>query len=567
MKRRRFFLTALTAGLSSRLTKVRGETARKSRSSSGSPIPRIMFTHDSRHPAVYMYEPPMEREEFEAAVDELAGTPVDVLMFGLADGRTFFHDTKVGEIWGDPVRKWPHLIFRRARQNVKMMLARGQDPLRIVCERARAKGMLLYPTLLVNQWMFGTTPEEDVRASNFRWKNRHLEIGAAGDLEEFPGKTHLDFKHEAVRRERLAVIREVLNNYPVDGFELQLNYAGPYFFHPDQVAAGRDIMSSWVAQVHEAVKASGEDRHLVITVPVDLDRAYSRGLHVLRWIRDGSVDVLVGASHNSMDHVADFRPLVKAARGSSCRVYAALNGQVYSDRLQNADTTLARAGACNYWAQGVDGLYLDQWFARWPYQASFYEQLREMPHPDVMAAKDKFYYVPTRAGTRLRSHEPELPLPRKLETERPVAVDLEIADDLPRWDRVGRVHEVLLRLRITGTTELDRLGFRLNGQVLPRERMRKINQIYTMRAPRRQRVVGYWFVFRPDRERWPRQGRNRIEVTLLERDPEVTPPIELRDVELEIRYLRGKNAGRGRDPDDLGKNETTVRLGPGSHLV
>ena len=99
-----------------------------------------------------------------------------------------------------------------------------------------------------------------------------------------------------------------------------------------------------------------------------------------RWIRDGSVDVLVGASHNSMDHVADFRPLVEAAAKSPCRVYAGLNGQVYSDRLQNADITAARGGACNYWAQGVDGLYLDQWYARWPYQASFYEQLREMPH-------------------------------------------------------------------------------------------------------------------------------------------------------------------------------------------
>ena len=240
-----------------------------------------------------------------------------------------------------------------------MMLDRGQDPLRIVCERARAKGMLLYPTLLVNQWLFGDSPQDDVRASNFRWKNRHLEIGAAGDLEEFPGKTHLDFKHEAVREERLAVIREVLNNYPVDGFELHLNYAGPFFFHPDQVAAGREIMSSWVAQVHQAVKASGAERELVITVPVDLERAWSRGLDVRQWIRDGSVDVLVGASHNSMDHVADFRPLVQAARGSSCRVYAGLNGQVYSDRLQNADITVARAGACNYWAQGVDGLYLD----------------------------------------------------------------------------------------------------------------------------------------------------------------------------------------------------------------
>ena len=214
MRRRSFFLTALTAGLSSRLTAARAATSRGSRESPDSSTPRIMFTHDSRHPAVYMYEPPMEREEFEAAVDELAGTPVDALMFGLADGRTFFHDTKVGEIWGDPVRKWPHLIFRRARQNVKMMLDRGQDPLRIVCERARAKGMRLYPTLLVNQWLFGDSPEDDVRASDFRWKNRHLEIGAAGDLEEFPGRTHLDFKHEAVREERLAVIREVLNNYP-----------------------------------------------------------------------------------------------------------------------------------------------------------------------------------------------------------------------------------------------------------------------------------------------------------------------------------------------------------------
>lgn len=567
MRRRSFFLTALTAGLSSRLTAARGATSRGSRKSPDSSIPRIMFTHDSRHPAVYMYEPPMEREEFEAAVDELAGTPVDALMFGLADGRTFFHDTKVGEIWGDPVRKWPHLIFRRARQNVKMMLARGQDPLRIVCERARVKGMRLYPTLLVNQWLFGDSPEDDVRASDFRWKNRHLEIGAAGDLEEFPGRTHLDFKHEAVREERLAVIREVLNNYPVDGFELQLNYAGPYYFRPDQVAAGRGIMSSWVAQVHEAVKSSGEGRELVITVPVDLDRAYRRGLDVRRWIRQGSVDVLVGASHNSMDHVADFRPLVQAASGSPCRVYAGLNGQVYSDRLQNADITLMRAGACNYWAQGVDGLYLDQWFAEWPYQASFYEKLREAPHPDVMAAKDKFYYVPTRAGTRLRPHEPALPLPRKLEVGKPVEVELEIADDLPRWDRVGRVHELLLRLRISGTTELDRLRFTLNGRLLPRERMRKINQIYTMRSPRNQRVAGYWFVFRPDRKRWPRQGRNRIEVTLLERDPDVTPPVQLRDVELEVRYLRGKNAGRGRDPDDLGRNETTVRLGPGSHLV
>jgi hypothetical protein len=28
-----------------------------------------------------MYEPPMQKEEYESAVDELAGTPIDALMF------------------------------------------------------------------------------------------------------------------------------------------------------------------------------------------------------------------------------------------------------------------------------------------------------------------------------------------------------------------------------------------------------------------------------------------------------------------------------------------------------
>ena len=47
-----------------------------------------------------------------------------------------------------------------------------------MCDRAHAKGMLLYPTLLVQQ---GRGPwAEDVRCSNFRFDNPQLEIGAGG---------------------------------------------------------------------------------------------------------------------------------------------------------------------------------------------------------------------------------------------------------------------------------------------------------------------------------------------------------------------------------------------------
>ena len=69
---------------------------------------------------------------------------------------------------------------------------------------------------------------------------------------------------------------------------------------------------------------------------------------------------------------------------------------------------------------------------------------------------------------------------------------------------------------------------------------------------------GYCHVFRLDREHWPVKGSNSLEVTLLERDPDVTPQIGLRDVELDIRYLMGKNYHRGFVDADLGPYEHAV---------
>ena len=152
--------------------------------------PRMMFFHDGRHPHIYLYEPPMQREEYAAAVDELSGTTIDAVMFCLGEGRTFLHDTKVGELWGHNVDKWPHIIWRRTHQNAKALIEAGNDPLRIVCARAHEKGMLLYPTLLlqVGSDERGSERATWVRCSDFRFDSKHLEIGARGDVDQsFPG--------------------------------------------------------------------------------------------------------------------------------------------------------------------------------------------------------------------------------------------------------------------------------------------------------------------------------------------------------------------------------------------
>ena len=82
-----------------------------------------------------------------------------------------------------------------------------------------------------------------------------------------------------------------------------------------------------------------------------------------------------------------------------------------------------------------------------------------------------------------------------------------------------------------------------------------------MSSPR-YRVFGYWFVFRLDSEHWPQKGNNTLEITLLKRDPDVatdvTTQIRVRDVELETKYLMGKNFHRGYVDPDLGPYEHVV---------
>ena len=343
------------------------------------PHPRMMFYHDGRHPLIYMYEPPMLKDEYEAAIDELCGTPVDAIMFCMGDGRTVLHDTKVGELWGDPVDKWNHIIFHRAHRNAKALIEAGHDPLRIICDRAKVKGIRVYPTFLVQQ--VSGERGKDNRGSNFRFDNKHLEIGAAPDVDpDSPGAAFLDFKHPQVRDERFALIEETINTYDVAGFELQLNY-GLAYFHPKEIDAGRKIMTDWIRRVHHAVKSSGAGRELAIRIPASIDGCLSIGLDPADWIKQAIVDVIIGQSMTNselVDPQTDFRPLVAAAKGTNTRIHACIHSHLDSDRLHEAPIQMIRAIACNYWSQGVDGLYLAHWFNNWPYQASFYEKLRDL---------------------------------------------------------------------------------------------------------------------------------------------------------------------------------------------
>ncbi|NKB65425.1 MAG: hypothetical protein GKR89_00045 [Candidatus Latescibacteria bacterium] len=519
--------------------------------------PRILFDHDARHPLIYMYEPPIQRAELEAGVDELAGTPVEALMLMLGDVRSLLYASKAGESWGQHVERWPHIIWRRAQQNFAQLIEAGHDPLQVLCDRAHAKGMKLYAQLLVQQGprerMLKSWEQEGADAEAWRLDLQPWEIGAKGGVEaDWPGYRCPDFMRDEVRAGTLAVVEEVLRDYPVDGFELQMAYT-PYLFHPDEVEEGRAVMNEWIGQVHRAVRQR-PDRELVVTVPAALGGCRAVGLDPLGWIEGGLVDALVAEPAAPLDPETDFGPLIEAARGRDCRILAALHSRVDSDRIGEATTAMMRAAACNYWRQGIDGMYLAHWFGCWPYGAEFYEKLREVPDADIMAPKDKIYRVPSAKNAPagpLWPPQKAPPLPLELPLGQAVTVPLTISDDLAYWGQRGRVHEVLLRLRLQGATEQDLYAVHLNGQPLPDGNLRRINRLYTMAGPR-YRADGYWFIYRLEGDHWPVSGRNTLQMLLQQRDGEAVPGVLLGDVELEIRYLLGRHFHRGFVDADLG---------------
>ena len=407
---------------------------------------------------------------------------------------------------------------------------------------------MLYPTLQVNATV----------------RDRRLTIGNRGDLKsDHPAFGLGDFAQQEWRDFRFAIVEEVLSGYNIAGFELNLNhYAGRHYFHPDELDVGRTLMTEWIARISEAVRRSGADRELAMRVPTSVDACLSLGFDVEEWARQGLVDLFNAESFaisSHLDVAANFGSMLRATEGSDSRVHGVIRNEINSDRVGTATIEMIRATACNYWDQGVAGLSLVHWCGNWPYGANFYEQLRELPFPEVMAAKDKIYALPT-ATKRAPDPGTAAQLPAGLEPNAAARVLLPVSDDLARWGDAGRVHEVILRLRITRVSERDRFRFRLNGRELPADAMRKIDHVYQMSGPRYRSHSTYWFIFKLARDHWPLQGGNEIEVTLLHRDPEITPELALRDVELEIRYLRGKSYHRGvhyTDPD----------LGPYEHAT
>jgi hypothetical protein len=503
--------------------------------------PRLIHYNDCRHYSFYRYDPPMSAQQIRQPVDEILGTDVDLLSYGLASGQTFLHDTRVGLRWGEQMPSHNHgVMWWRAYESARQAIAAGNDPLRVVVDRAHDKGKRIMCSLRMNDassdqdgnyYMFGRLKREQPEVM----------IGAAAAGDHPYAATCANFELQQVQAERLAVIEEVCDRYGADGLEMD-----PYvnvFFAP---ARGRElapVMTAFVGKVRALLDRIGAQRgeKLILAARVHPVEAANLdvGLDVRQWLADGLVDLIIPVMPGTLldaDMPIDW--LVEAAQAHNAWVYPALSGVPYDDRRHLPSLEMLRAAATQLHARGVDGLYLTD--LPWPYGAREYQILRELSDAEIHERRSKCYFLPHRPESP-DAYLPRRPLPIVLAESRPVTVPVQVGDRLASARADGAIRSARLGVRIVQHCSLDELTFDFNGHTLTPDRVEHFyGGLVSYTAARGgfpERInTHHWFYFDLPQE-WLREGENLVQVTMTKQFHELQDQRLLHQVELDLQYV------------------------------
>ena len=513
----------------------------------------VIFYTDGRHTSVYLYEPPMGVKQYVEPIDELLDLGIDTISYAVGDCSVLLYASKVGERWGHNVDLTDHDIWWRAAQNAKLMIASGSDPLMLVCEHAQRRGFQFLPSLLLN--MLHTPPNRvtNCRVADFTTEHPEWQVGEEPDhaLAEFDNPVRLSFAIPQVRADRLAVIKELVGDYPADGIELNMCDYAP-FIGRGEVVEHTETLTEWMRDIRrvcdEAAAAQGRAKRLVIRIGASIEGTKAMGMDVETWIKESIVDAVicmqvVGGFEND---IAGLSAITAVAEGTDVRVLAGIE----STNHQELSRPVVRAAAANAYAAGVRGVLFHTYYPspkRYPYEDGATGQLRFMGHPDLLEHLDKKYRLgmPFNAKTA-PSYGLQEQLPAALLCGDPVReFTLQIGDDVSRRFSAGELWRCELRILLQHLTYTDQLKLLWNGEEIPATAWRKADWTYQLR-PRPDYAVNAYrlHVDLKQLQRLPKQGINAIAVAVIEKDAQLIYPVTLADIELVVEYLPHRNALR-----------------------
>ena len=219
----------------------------------------IIFETDGRHSSVYLYEPPMGIRQYVEPIDEVLDLGVDTISYVVGDCAVLLYDTKVGEIWGHNYDLINHEVWYKAAFNCQMMIESGHDPLQVVCDHAHERGFNFLAHLLLN--MAYTPPSRVTNGRVATYNTLHPEW-IVGEEPDYPEAVHdnpnrMSYAVPEIRENRLAIVRELVTDYPTDGIDLNFNTYMPLIARRE-VEEHTETLTEWMRDVRRAADAAAE---------------------------------------------------------------------------------------------------------------------------------------------------------------------------------------------------------------------------------------------------------------------------------------------------------------------
>jgi hypothetical protein len=329
--------------------------------------------------------PPMAPADVYPYVDEVVGTGVTTFFICPNFGMDMIYPSEVADMIGSYATPEQNKLIEeeavskkdtsgRVITNLRGLVAAGHDPVGLVVERAKAKGLEVFITFRLNEIHDVQNPDSLI-VSRFWRDHPEWRVGQHGDemlplFKEIIGgrpdhKVHpivatwfpgaLNFAIPQVRARRLAELRECCERYPVEGLDLDFQRF-PIYFPQDEGSENVETMTAWMREVRAMTREVGQKRGrpllLSARVLAKPEQNLGIGLDPFAWAKEELLDFVVVSHYLRNDFplpVAEFRKRIP-------------NVPIYASIEVEKDEDGFRRIAKQLYEDGVNGILLFNFF-------------------------------------------------------------------------------------------------------------------------------------------------------------------------------------------------------------
>ena len=213
--------------------------------------------------------------------------------------------------------------------------ALGTDALEMACDYAHTNGLEVFVSIRVNDTHDAAGSLDRPSPLFPRFKRKHPEFlmgrGREGDgRPPFCNWSAVDFAHSEVRAHMRQFVRELVENYDVDGVEYDFNRHMQLFktvaWGAEATAEQLDLMTGFMRELKAVTEEVGRrrGRPIVIAMRTPDSVGYCRavGIDLERWLSEKLVDLWIGAGYFQLN---PWVRSVELVRRHGVRFYASLD--------------------------------------------------------------------------------------------------------------------------------------------------------------------------------------------------------------------------------------------------